>query len=390
MRSIVHQTDELIAQLDGEINATVSSRIKQGNIVTLGASTLLLVVLIGVMFWLSGYIRRPIQQFSSVFTQAAQEHDLTLRTDIGGESEIGNMAKSFNRMMDEFQTLLQKVNDSTQAVATASSQVKQVTSATAKGVQQQQIESDQVSTAMNEMAATVQEVARNAMQAAETSTEADQEAGSGAAVVAQSVNGVQSLADKIESVAVTIKDLEVESGNIGTVLSVINGIAEQTNLLALNAAIEAARAGEQGRGFAVVADEVRTLAKRSQSATEEIKTIIERLQNKSQQAVSAMDAGRGQVHISVEQSTQGGASLQSISGSVSHIRDMNTQIATASEEQSAVAEEINQSIVRIAQIAQQSAAGAEQMTETSSELAGLTEQLQTDIAQFKLGPVNSP
>ncbi|MCG7938713.1 MAG: methyl-accepting chemotaxis protein [Candidatus Thiodiazotropha lotti] len=390
MRSTVHQTDELIAQLDGEINATVSSRIKQGNIVTLGASTLLLVVLIGVMFWLSGYIRRPIQQFSSVFTQAAQEHDLTLRTDIGGESEIGNMAKSFNRMMDEFQTLLQKVNDSTQAVATASSQVKQVTSATAKGVQQQQIESDQVSTAMNEMAATVQEVARNAMQAAETSTEADQEAGSGAAVVAQSVNGVQSLADKIESVAVTIKDLEVESGNIGTVLSVINGIAEQTNLLALNAAIEAARAGEQGRGFAVVADEVRTLAKRSQSATEEIKTIIERLQNKSQQAVSAMDAGRGQVHISVEQSTQGGASLQSISGSVSHIRDMNTQIATASEEQSAVAEEINQSIVRIAQIAQQSAAGAEQMTETSSELAGLTEQLQTDIAQFKLGPVNSP
>ncbi|MCG7931299.1 MAG: methyl-accepting chemotaxis protein [Candidatus Thiodiazotropha lotti] len=390
MRSTVHQTDELIAQLDGEINATVSSRIKQGNIVTLGASTLLLVVLIGVMFWLSGYIRRPIQQFSSVFTQAAQEHDLTLRTDIGGESEIGNMAKSFNRMMDEFLTLLQKVNDSTQAVATASSQVKQVTSATAKGVQQQQIESDQVSTAMNEMAATVQEVARNAMQAAETSTEADQEAGSGAAVVAQSVNGVQSLADKIESVAVTIKDLEVESGNIGTVLSVINGIAEQTNLLALNAAIEAARAGEQGRGFAVVADEVRTLAKRSQSATEEIKTIIERLQNKSQQAVSAMDAGRGQVHISVEQSTQGGASLQSISGSVSHIRDMNTQIATASEEQSAVAEEINQSIVRIAQIAQQSAAGAEQMTETSSELAGLTEQLQTDIAQFKLGPVNSP
>ncbi|MCG7988068.1 MAG: methyl-accepting chemotaxis protein [Candidatus Thiodiazotropha weberae] len=390
MRSTVHQTDELIAQLDGEINATVSSRIKQGNIVTLGASTLLLVVLIGVMFWLSGYIRRPIQQFSSVFTQAAQEHDLTLRTDIGGESEIGNMAKSFNRMMDEFQTLLQKVNDSTQAVATASSQVKQVTSATAKGVQQQQIESDQVSTAMNEMAATVQEVARNAMQAAETSTEAEQEAGSGAAVVAQSVNGVQSLADKIESVAVTIKDLEVESGNIGTVLSVINGIAEQTNLLALNAAIEAARAGEQGRGFAVVADEVRTLAKRSQSATEEIKTIIERLQNKSQQAVSAMDAGRGQVHISVEQSTQGGASLQSISGSVSHIRDMNTQIATASEEQSAVAEEINQSIVRIAQIAQQSAAGAEQMTETSSELAGLAEQLQTDIAQFKLGPVNSP
>ena len=384
MRNTVHQTEQLIEQMGKDITGAVDEHVLSAERITLAAGLALLLLIVGILVFLSRNILRPVQTFALTMSRAADERDVSLRADVTGKCEISDMARAFNGMMDEFQALLRQVTDSAASVAAASTELATVTENTANGVERQRVESDQVATAMNEMASTVQEVARHAEQAAEASNNADGEASEGARVVAQSVTGIKRLAEEVERTAATISELEKESDNIGTVLSVITGIAEQTNLLALNAAIEAARAGEQGRGFAVVADEVRTLAQRSQQSTEEIKTIIDRLQGKAQAAVQAMQGGREQAQVSVEQAEKAGGSLSAIAAAITAIRDMNTQIASAAEEQSAVAEEINQSVVRITQVAEESAQGAEETTRTSGELAELAAQMQARVSSFRI------
>jgi methyl-accepting chemotaxis protein len=249
---------------------------------------------------------------------------------------------------------------------------------------QQQSETSQVVTAMNEMTATVQEVARHATEAAAAASNADHASVDGKKVVLSTMNAIEALSSEVHSAANVISQLEKDSENIGTVLDVIKGIAEQTNLLALNAAIEAARAGEQGRGFAVVADEVRTLASRTQQSTQEIQTMIENLQVGAQSAVKVMDESRAKAEDSVSQAAKAGGSLEEITHSVSQINDMNTQIATAAEEQSAVAEEINRNIVNISEIVDRTADGANQTSIASEELASLAAQLQQLVNQFKV------
>jgi len=251
-------------------------------------------------------------------------------------------------------------------------------------VRTQRGEIDQVATAMNEMSATVQEVARNAEQAAHAAQNADQCAKSGALVATEAMGGIDALVSEVERSAGAIHELEAESENIGMVLDVIKGIAEQTNLLALNAAIEAARAGEQGRGFAVVADEVRTLASRTQKSTQEIHHMIERLQAGASNAVRVMEAARGKGKLGVEQVERAAESLAEIAGAVATINDMNTQIASAAEEQSAVAEEINRNVVNISHGSVQSARGTEQAALASGELARLATDLHQLVAQFKV------
>jgi methyl-accepting chemotaxis protein len=237
---------------------------------------------------------------------------------------------------------------------------------------------------MNEMAATVQEVSRNAQYAADGALKADEEARNGAAVVTETIAAINSLSGNVENASEVIQRLEAESENIGSVLDVIRGIAEQTNLLALNAAIEAARAGEQGRGFAVVADEVRTLASRTQQSTSEIQEMIERLQQGSKNAVAVMEEGRRQTQAGVEQAARAGQTLQDITAAITSIRDLNTQIASAAEQQASVAEEINRSIVSINEVADETSLGMREAAMSSNQLTQYASQLQSLVERFEV------
>ncbi len=380
-RQAEHQLESIISEV--ETLAADESSSRATFMLMLGLAMLVaIVVVLGLLF---RSILKPVQALHASLEQAAGQHDLTVRAAVTSQDEIGEIALAFNSMMAAFQGLLTRVVQSTGQLSASSAQLADVTETTARGVEQQQAESDQVATAMNEMTATVQEVARHAADAAGASNVADDEAGKGKQVVMQASEGIRKLVTEVESTATAIQELEQESMNIDTVLTVITSIAEQTNLLALNAAIEAARAGESGRGFAVVADEVRTLAQRSQQSTEEIKSIIERLQTRAQGAVQAMETGRNQAQVTVEQADAAAQSLNAISDAVTAIKDMNTQIASAAEEQSAVAEEINQSIVNIAQVSVEVADGAHQTTHVASDLAGVSAELQQQVSAFRLG-----
>ncbi|WP_371917452.1 methyl-accepting chemotaxis protein [Pseudomonas sp. M30-35] len=268
-------------------------------------------------------------------------------------------------------------------IAAAAEQLSAITAQTSSGVQEQKLETEQTATAMHEMAATVQEVAQNADQASVAAREADQEAQQGNLVVQQAVGQINSLAGEVEQSAQAIQALNLESERIGSVLEVIRSVAEQTNLLALNAAIEAARAGEQGRGFAVVADEVRALAQRAYSSTEEIEALIAGLQSMAKDAVTQMDSSLSLTQRTVVLAAQAGDALGRITQSVSTIEQMNHQIAAAAEEQSSVAENISESITRVRDIGEQSASASEQTAESSAELARLGVELQGLVKRFR-------
>ena len=310
--------------------------------------------------------------------------DLTVKVDEGGDDELGRISRGFNRMSARFKQSLGEVSASTSQIAAAAEELSAVSALTRQGIGQQQSGTDQVATAMHEMAATVQDVARNTAQAAEAARQADGVAKSGNGEVRQTVEVINGLAAEVDHAAQVIQKLAEDSQAIGGVMEVIRGVAEQTNLLALNAAIEAARAGEQGRGFAVVADEVRTLASRTQQSTLEIREMIERLQAGSSEAVEVMVRGRSQAQASVEQAARAGTALDTIARSVTNITDMSAHIASAAEEQGAVAEEINRNIVTISQVSAQTADGARQTATASEELARLATQLQSLVGQFRL------
>jgi methyl-accepting chemotaxis protein len=310
--------------------------------------------------------------------------DLTKRIPNRATDEVGDIINEFNSFIGKLQVIIGQVIGSTTNLATAAEEMSAITDQTSRGVRQQQNETDQVAVAMNEMSATAQEIARNATEAAKAAHQADGESVSGKKVVTETIESIDVLAMAVEKAAEVVHKLEAESKNIGIVLDVIKGIAEQTNLLALNAAIEAARAGEQGRGFAVVADEVRTLASRTQKSTEEIHGIIAKLQAGARDATHAMEDGRSHARTSVEQVAQAGASLESITSAVSRINDMNNQIASAAEEQSAVVEEINRNITTISQVSSQAADGAAQTSSASDELARLSAQLLSQVGQFRV------
>lgn len=347
------------------------------------ALLIVMLVFLALRRWLSplGLIAKAIQALGSGdLRESAELKDYKHIENT--DNEIHVLAAHTNKMAKELSSLISGIIVSVETMKGSSEQVAEVSNQTSSSVSKQLGDVDMVATAINEMAATIQEVASSAISTDSAAQESNAYAIEGNKVVNSVSSSIQSLANEVEQSAAVIEKVEKESESIDTVLEVIRGIAEQTNLLALNAAIEAARAGEQGRGFAVVADEVRTLASRTQDSTQEIQEIIERLQSSTKEAVEKMQSGRGKAQSSVEEVAKAGEVLDKISGSIEMITDMTSQIATATEQQSRVAEDVNESVVNIRDISSETAEGANEMMNATNHMQQTTEQLQQATARF--------
>ncbi|EJF68171.1 methyl-accepting chemotaxis protein [Pseudomonas sp. SDT2931_S440] len=354
------------------------------------ARTLLLNVtaaalLLGVVAaWLiAGQIVAPLRQALSVANRIA-EGDLSHDIQASRQDELGQLQRSIGQMTLNLRGLISGIGDSAQQIASAAEQLSAVTEQTRDGVDGQKQETEQVATAMNEMLATSQEVARHAEQASLAAAEADRQAGQGDQVVAEAITHIEHLAQEMARSSQAMQGLQQESRKIGSVLEVIKSVSEQTNLLALNAAIEAARAGEAGRGFAVVADEVRSLAQRTQQSAEEIEELISGLHRGTQQVADIMDNSRSLTDNSVQLTRRAGEALAGITRTVSVIQEMNPQIAAAAEEQTAVAEEINRSVLKVKDVSEQTWAASQDTAAASVELARLGADLQVWVGKFKV------
>ena len=345
-----------------------------------------LIVIVGLAILTARSVVNPVREAADAMLDIANgEGDLTRRLDAGGDDELAAMANGFNQFAAKTEGIVIAVSGATGEIASAADELSAITRSSSSSMERLRGETHQVATAVNEMSATIKEIAKNAEDAAAAAFTADSHARKGG----ETVNGVltanRRLAQEVEQIADSVRRFSEESLSIGSVLDVIRGIAEQTNLLALNAAIEAARAGEQGRGFAVVADEVRTLASRTQQSTTEIHKMIENLQTGAQHAVEAIHQGETITAGTLQQTAQAQEALDQIVRSIGIIRDMNTQIASAAEEQAAAAQEIDRSVISISDCAEESAKGSDHTAAASLELSRLSARLRGLMGQFKAG-----
>ncbi len=382
MRKVVHQVDDELLKLLSNSEVGIQEDVSFVNTLAYGLFAVVLVVAL-VSAWLVGKsILGRINNLQQIMNKIANSNDLTTEVDVSGGDELAEMADVFNHMLTNFRSLIVQVNNSVHTLNTATGSLVENIYNANEGVETQMQQTDLVATAVTEMVATVDEIATNTQEAAHKAELTNSNAEKGKVGVDQTINQIGQLSNKLLDSENVVKELEKESITIASVLDVIRGIAEQTNLLALNAAIEAARAGEQGRGFAVVADEVRTLASRTQDSTQEIETIIGLLQKRTQEIVSLMAQCRSQGEESAEQASSAGAMLDEITHDVALIMDMNSMIATAIQEQSAVASEVNQHVVMIRDVTEQSGESAKKNEHMSEELSQQAQVLTTEVSRF--------
>jgi len=384
MRNTVHKVDDLLKAIvkrsDKEIDDYISF------IDTLAFSAFFLVLIVSSVSGLlvSKSILSGINRLKSTMTKVAKTKDLSIVVDENGKDELAEMAKVFNLMIASFRGLIVEVNQSVSALNGATHELSSNINTTNEGVDQQLLQTDLVATAVTEMVATVDQIASNTNEAAHKAETTNINAEEGKSGVAQTISQIDELSAHLLESENVVKELEKDSVTIGTVLDVIRGIAEQTNLLALNAAIEAARAGEQGRGFAVVADEVRTLASRTQDSTREIETIVNSLQARTKDIVEHMAACRVQGNESATQAGSAGEKLEEITQDVTMIMEMNSAIAQAIQEQSTVASEVNVNVVSIKDIAEQSGQAAHSNGKMSEEISQQANVLSDEVSQFSV------
>jgi methyl-accepting chemotaxis protein len=383
----LHQrADQVVARVDQAYVAedqSMQTELKENSLLIIGSSALALLVGLVAAWVITRLIVAPLRSVIRVAQQIASG-DLSGTVEVTRRDEIGQLMQAMQQMGAGLSHIVSGLQAGIEQLATSAQSLSAVTEQTNLEVSSQKEETEQVATAMNQMTATVHDVARNAEEAAQAAQTADGKVESGQQVVRQSMARIEQLADSATSASSSIESLSAEIQNIGTVLGVIKSVAEQTNLLALNAAIEAARAGEQGRGFAVVADEVRALAKRTQQSTEEIERLVSALRTAAQRSVQQIQSSGELVKLAVSDALQTESALGSIASAVSLIQQMNQQIAAAAEEQSSVAEEINRSVTSIRASADQSSLAMQGNAASSIELAQLGVELKGMVGHFRL------
>jgi methyl-accepting chemotaxis protein len=373
--------EHAVAAAREEINQQITSAL----LTILGITVVIVLIAVGFGVFMGRTVTVPLRRVTRTMQDIAEgEGDLTRRLPDDGDDELADMGRQFNAFVSKIQGTIREVGDTTNQVASAAEELSRVAEETRSSVQTQGSETDQIASAITEMAATIHQISKNASEVQQAGADADRLAKDGGQTMAGSQQSVNRLSQNIMESAEAIEALAARSDEIQKVLDVIHEVTDQTNLLALNAAIEAARAGEHGRGFAVVADEVRQLAKRSGESAGQIREMIDGFISESRGAVDRMRSSQGLSEETVERINHASSALNTIEQSVEHIHDQVTQIATASEEQSHVAEEINKNVVRIVEAAQNSDTGVTQTNEASQELARLGERLRDLVSQFRV------
>jgi methyl-accepting chemotaxis protein len=388
LASIDKQLVDLVAQQRRNIQTTSAELTEQTESTTSLVTTLLVLGLLigGGIAWLTArLISTPLKVAVVAMRDIAEgEGDLTQRLTASGDDEVAQLARGFNQFAAKIQDLLRQVLESADQISLSSEDMATASAAAENSIGQQNSETEQISTAVEEMSMNSQEVAQNAELAADAASNAHKETTEGRRIVTNALKSVGTLADETQAAAGVIEKLGTDIQGISSVIDVIRGVAEQTNLLALNAAIEAARAGEQGRGFAVVADEVRTLASRTQQSTQEIQDKVEALQKEAHAAVDRMLQNRRIADETIELTTTAGTSLEAITQAVSRISEMTGHIAHAAEQQSEVANVVSQNIANVAQLAEKTDNSAQHVFLGTKGLNQLAEALRERISRFKV------